>query len=82
MPLGSQDVTINILCTNQTWLALRISHLSHPFKKLAHTHGYKASKNREAEEKRNGLKSKPVLLSISKEFVLVVKFQGNVSYTE
>ena len=43
---------------------------------------YKAPKNREAKEKRNGLKSKPILISISKGFESVVKFQGNVRYTD
>lgn len=35
-----------------------------------------------AREKRNGLSKKPIILSILKEFVFVVKFQGNVNNTE
>lgn len=51
VPLGSQDETINILCTDQMWLALRISHLPHPFKELAHTRGARHQRTEKQKKK-------------------------------
>lgn len=52
------------------------------FKKLARTHGTRYKTTEKQNKKERSWKKMPILWSISKEFVFVVKFQGNVNNAE